>query len=341
MYQNNKISSDINNININEEQFLNFFERVISDNSQQSQSSHSNPSGTPQLYPQQQQQQQLQLQQQQQTHLSSGIAQPQPTNSPFQVPINPEGDFGVVDFNYGYDSNIPPHHGKMVLQQPTPNSVVSSNSTIAINPNTLRAFAGGIPSSSAISQVPSLQNEKTESNSTMYSSISSTVSNRGQLVTPESDSNSECGSSVRSDTMMLPEAKLDTQGKVGKPKKRKKTSHNIIEKKYRHNINDKIAQLRDLVPTISLAHKEYLKIPIEQQDIINLDGLEPTHKLNKGSVLSKTIEYIKHLQKRCDEFKTRNELLEKHVVKYVPVQESSNTQPNSMYIERDQNDMYH
>lgn len=331
MYQQTKNpSTDINNMNINEDQFLNFFERVITDNGHQSQSTHSNPSETPQLYPQQQP-----------THAMKNVVQPHPHNSPFQVPINPDSDFGVVDFNYGYEPTIQQQHGKMVLQQTTPNSVMSSNSTIAINPNTLRAFANGVSGPLVVPQVSSLQNDKTESNSTMYNSVASSSSGRGQLVTPESDSNSECSSSVRPDSIMLPDVKLDALNKVGKPKKRKKTSHNIIEKKYRHNINDKIAQLRDLVPTISLAHKEYLKMPIEQQDIINLDGLEPTHKLNKGSVLSKTIEYIKHLQKRCDEYKTRNDLLEKHVVKYVPMQDPSNGSSNPMYIKRDPSDMYH
>lgn len=117
------------------------------------------------------------------------------------------------------------------------------------------------------------------------------------------------------DEITLPTPGITTNIKVGKVKKRKKkTSHNVIEKKYRLNINDKISQLRDIVPTISVTYKELLKIPIEQQDIIDLDGLEPTHKLNKGSILNKTIEYIKHLQKRCDEYKGRNDLLEKYFV---------------------------
>lgn len=99
--------------------------------------------------------------------------------------------------------------------------------------------------------------------------------------------------------------------KEEKPKRirKAKASHNDIEKKYRLSINDKIVQLRNLVPTIRYGYKEISNIPIDTIDIVSLDGLEPTKKLNKGTILNKTIEYIKHLEAKCNNYKSINEKL--------------------------------
>lgn len=79
-------------------------------------------------------------------------------------------------------------------------------------------------------------------------------------------------------------------GKVAKPK-RVKCSHNVIEKRYRSNINDKILALRDCVPALRV------KVSGDVDDS-ELDGLAPAMKLNKATVLTKATEYILHLQKR-------------------------------------------
>lgn len=79
--------------------------------------------------------------------------------------------------------------------------------------------------------------------------------------------------------------------KVTKPKK-EKTSHNMIEKRYRTNINDKILALRDCVPSLRCI---VTGGPKAEED---LEGLSPASKLNKATVLTKATEYILHLQKR-------------------------------------------
>lgn len=73
----------------------------------------------------------------------------------------------------------------------------------------------------------------------------------------------------------------------------KKTSHNVIEKRYRNNLNDKIVELRNSVP--SLRAKGVAKGAKGTED---LDGLTPAHKLNKATVMAKATEYIKHLEAR-------------------------------------------
>lgn len=58
----------------------------------------------------------------------------------------------------------------------------------------------------------------------------------------------------------------------------KKTAHNMIEKRYRTNLNDKIAALRDSVPSLRVAAQKS-----EENSNEDLQGLAPAHKLNKVS----------------------------------------------------------
>ncbi|KAL7621916.1 Clr6 histone deacetylase associated PHD protein-2 Cph2 [Parahypoxylon ruwenzoriense] len=77
----------------------------------------------------------------------------------------------------------------------------------------------------------------------------------------------------------------------------KKTAHNMIEKRYRTNLNDKIAALRDSVPSLRIMSKS-ARGEDTTEDREELHGLTPAHKLNKATVLSKATEYIRHLEKR-------------------------------------------
>lgn len=59
----------------------------------------------------------------------------------------------------------------------------------------------------------------------------------------------------------------------------KKTAHNMIEKRYRTNLNDKIAALRDSVPSLRMTDKKDFNGDIAMQE--DLGGLEAAQKLNK------------------------------------------------------------
>ncbi|PSR82499.1 helix-loop-helix DNA-binding domain-domain-containing protein, partial [Coniella lustricola] len=99
----------------------------------------------------------------------------------------------------------------------------------------------------------------------------------------------------------------------------KKTAHNMIEKRYRTNLNDKIAALRDSVPALRvMVHRLENHAGADQQgsteDIMDeiqaeaglepganmdvLNGVTPAHKLNKATILSKATEYIAHLERK-------------------------------------------
>jgi len=63
----------------------------------------------------------------------------------------------------------------------------------------------------------------------------------------------------------------------------KKTAHNMIEKRYRTNLNDKIAALRDSVPSLRIMQKS-ARGEDTAGDREELQGLTPAHKLNKATV---------------------------------------------------------
>jgi hypothetical protein len=126
------------------------------------------------------------------------------------------------------------------------------------------------------------------------------------------DSEDDDGSQ-RSSISPPPALRRSSTKDSGKEQAPKKTAHNMIEKRYRTNLNDKIAALRDSVPALRvMVHKlEHQGSDDEGDDDImgaalmqrgphdeDLGGLEPAHKLNKATILSKATEYIAHLERK-------------------------------------------
>ena len=79
----------------------------------------------------------------------------------------------------------------------------------------------------------------------------------------------------------------------GKKMPAKKRAHNVIEKRYRANLNDKISELRDSVPSLRASKGSGALV-----DDDDGEGVTPANKLNKASILSKATEYIRHLEIR-------------------------------------------
>lgn len=117
-------------------------------------------------------------------------------------------------------------------------------------------------------------------------------------------------------------------GKVGKPKK-ERTSHNVIEKKYRTNINNKIVQLKEIIPSLCVTMKREEGIPVTELDHLRLDGLQPAKKLNKASILVKTIEYIQHLENHVERLKLENEQLKQGQTFSTPLSVRNNSTSES------------
>lgn len=95
----------------------------------------------------------------------------------------------------------------------------------------------------------------------------------------------------------------------------KKTAHNMIEKRYRTNINDKIAALRDSVPSLRIMSKS-ARGEDTTEDREELHGLTPAHKLNKATVLSKATEYIRHLEKRNNRLLDENTAMKERITAF-------------------------
>ncbi|KAG7731403.1 hypothetical protein KL948_003033 [Ogataea haglerorum] len=108
--------------------------------------------------------------------------------------------------------------------------------------------------------------------------------------------------------------------------KKFKSPHNLIEKKYRTNINTKIVELRNCVPTLRILvakeNNHHTNSTVKDEEYVDdyegdgytddeekLDGLQPARKLNKATILSKAAEYIKHLEWKHEVLKRKNEQL--------------------------------
>ncbi|OCL01194.1 uncharacterized protein K441DRAFT_532123 [Cenococcum geophilum 1.58] len=121
----------------------------------------------------------------------------------------------------------------------------------------------------------------------------------------------------------------------------KKTAHNMIEKRYRTNLNDRIAALRDSVPSLRVTSRGNGNGD-EEDDPEDLEGLTPAHKLNKATVLSKATEYIRHLERRnkhlCDEvamLKSRMDAFEKLSMSGPMAMTGAVTTPDGIHFQDD------
>lgn len=113
--------------------------------------------------------------------------------------------------------------------------------------------------------------------------------------------------------------------RVAKERPRIKSAHNVIEQRYRNKINDKFTALQNLVPTLRVLARKKPKTKSDDEDDDDeydyspdaaspedLEGLEPARKLNKGTILTKSVEYIKFLERKNDRMKAEwRELVER------------------------------
>ena len=101
-------------------------------------------------------------------------------------------------------------------------------------------------------------------------------------------------------------------------RQQKKTAHNAIERRYRNNINDRIAELKNAVPALLYAKVKDTsrKRKNDEEDDGEdgeeyLDGVAVATKLNKATILRKATEYINHLKKTGEDVKQENEILQR------------------------------
>ncbi|KAL0084914.1 helix-loop-helix DNA-binding domain-containing transcription factor [Phycomyces blakesleeanus] len=109
-----------------------------------------------------------------------------------------------------------------------------------------------------------------------------------------------------------------------KPEKvrvQKKSTHNAVERRYRNNINDRISELKEVVPALRHAKlkdarttgKRSHRSDEEDEDEDGeeyLEGVSVATKLNKATILRKATEYILHLKKTEDTIQSENTRLQ-------------------------------
>ncbi|CAG8498994.1 28336_t:CDS:2, partial [Racocetra persica] len=98
------------------------------------------------------------------------------------------------------------------------------------------------------------------------------------------------------------------QSQIQSNKQQKKVAHNAIERRYRNNINDRINELKNVVPALcSLKNKE------DNDEDNEVDGIPAATKLNKATILRKSTEYITYLKNNNKKIKSENEVLRKMI----------------------------
>lgn len=102
----------------------------------------------------------------------------------------------------------------------------------------------------------------------------------------------------------------------------KKRPHNVIEKRYRANLNEKIAELRQSVPSLRKPAKEWKECEEVEDDGEDQAG---STKLNKASILTRAVEYIRHLELRNRRLDDENIALKQRLLKLERVLASGGT----------------
>lgn len=79
--------------------------------------------------------------------------------------------------------------------------------------------------------------------------------------------------------------------------------HNAVEQRYRNSINEKFHDLQSLVPALrhflnkqKVFNQDGIDIERDDENLAELEGLQPIKKISKGIILYKATEYIKFLE---------------------------------------------
>jgi len=111
----------------------------------------------------------------------------------------------------------------------------------------------------------------------------------------DSTSSPEPELEIEAQTRKHPQKQQPAKSKAKSLSPKHQTAHNMIEKRYRNNLNNKIAALRDSVPSLRIATKKnYDDRDSAESD---LDGQNQPRKLNKVSCLLGLLDPY-----RCDIF---------------------------------------
>ncbi|KAH6647757.1 hypothetical protein BKA67DRAFT_662518 [Truncatella angustata] len=102
--------------------------------------------------------------------------------------------------------------------------------------------------------------------------------------------------------LITPGEPNDSTMKKEKPRNSDRAAHNDIERKYRTNLKDRIADLREAIPSLR-------SIPEDYDDDGSPVPVSRAPKVSKGTILTKATEYIHQLERRNRSMSHKNEEL--------------------------------
>ncbi|KAI7872990.1 hypothetical protein BDF14DRAFT_1750856 [Spinellus fusiger] len=96
----------------------------------------------------------------------------------------------------------------------------------------------------------------------------------------------------------------------------KKVAHNVIERRYRNNINDRICELKNVIPSLSkssIHNDSHIHTDDEQDNSETerkIDGMFVSSKISKATILRKATDYIQLLQHENQQIEKENYILQ-------------------------------
>ncbi|ORX60440.1 hypothetical protein DM01DRAFT_1332593 [Hesseltinella vesiculosa] len=231
-------------------------------------------------------------------------SQPPPPPLPYQSSPEPKAellDFAPVVLSQW---SSPPAPDSLVHTHPSPDALDPVSGSPKHHP--LTPPGTNLPS---LSPQPTIQTSVSPSASSPPSNASpNALLDTSPYIPPVIDFNK-----LMPPSLHMPEA--------GEGPKQKKTAHNAIERRYRNNINDRITELKNVVPALLHAKLKNNQGGSKrsraedddddgEDDEEFLDGVAVATKLNKATILRKATEYITHLKRSNDDLRAENDTLQ-------------------------------
>jgi len=248
-----------------------------------------------------------------QTDLDFNMADPLNMMSPNPgSPLEVSPDFDGLDELTNKRStnsmaNSPYGTSPLVISQPV--NIVGSNhyhnigeETVFENIPQINSFTGTTPAMNIKSNIPGQLAAPGISNGLYSMSMPVNGTNGNSFFNQPSSFGSYAGDlALKSGSFDFYE-ELDGNSKqleiLNEKRRRRRESHNAVERRRRDNINEKIHELSTLIP----------------EHILNPNNGEgPVGKPNKGTILKKSVEYIKHLQALVEQQEAKNKELEEEL----------------------------